>query len=278
MLTQLEKAKLFKALHEGSGSFIIPNPWDIASARLLEHLGFQALATSSAGFAFSIAQRDNAVSRERTLAHLRELTTASDLPISADLGNCFGEDPAVVAETIRLAAEAGVVGGSVEDSTGQAENPIYDFNLSVERVHAAVEAARALSFPFTLTARAENYFVGHADLDDTLRRLQAFQAVGADVAFPHGMIDRDAIAAVTQAVDCPINILMGAKENPFNLEVLEQLGVKRVSVGIALFMAGMSAVLRAGREMRAHGSFTFIQETEDYRELIRSIFPEGRKG
>ncbi len=278
MLTQTEKAKLFKALHEQDGAFIIPNPWDVGSARLLEHLGFRALATTSAGYAFSLGQRDNAVSRERTLADLRAMAEATDLPVSADLGNCFGDDPDTVAETIRLAAQTGIAGCSVEDSTGQADNPVYDFKLAVERVRAAVETARALPFPFTLTARTENYFVGRADLKDTIHRLEAFREAGADVVFPHGMKNRDDIAAVTGSVNCPVNILMGSKGNQLNLEELAQLGVKRVSIGIALFSAAMSAVFRAGREMQEQGAFTFLNETENSSDLISAILSPGKKG
>lgn len=273
MPTQLEKAKTFQALHTHAGAFIIPNPWDIASARLLEHFGFQALATTSAGYAFALGQRDNTISRNATMAYLEAMAGATLLPISADLGNCFGDEPDAVAETIRLAAETGIVGCSVEDATNQPANPIYDFELAVERVRAAVAAARALPFPFTLTARAENYFVGRADLDDTIRRLQAFRQVGADVIFPHGMKNRDDIAAVTRAVDCPVNILAG-KGMSFSLAEYAQLGVKRVSVGPALFMAAMSAVHRGGREMRADGTFTFINETENYGDLIHAILAQ----
>lgn len=278
MLTQTEKAKLFKALHEQDGAFIIPNPWDVGSARLLEHLGFRALATTSAGYAFSLGQRDNAVSRERTLADLRAMAEATDLPVSADLGNCFGDDPDTVAETIRLAAQTGIAGCSVEDSTGRADDPVYDFKLAVERVRAAVETARALPFPFTLTARTENYFVGRADLKDTVHRLEAFREAGADVVFPHGMKNRDDIAAVTGSVNCPVNILMGSKGNQLNLEELAQLGVKRVSIGIALFSAAMSAVFRAGREMQEQGAFTFLNETENSSDLISAILSPGKKG
>ncbi len=270
MPTQLEKAKTFQALHAQAGAFIIPNPWDIASARLLEHFEFQALATTSAGYAFSLGQRDNAISRAETMLYHKTLADATRLPISADLGNCFGDEPELVAETIRLAAETGLVGCSVEDATNQPTKPIYDFDLAVERVRAAVAAARALPFPFTLTARAENYFVGRAELDDTIRRLQAFRQVGADVVFPHGMKNRDDIAAVTRAVDCPVNILAG-KGMPFSLAEYAQLGVKRVSVGPALFMASLSAVYRAGREMQAQGTFAFTNETENYGDLIHAI-------
>lgn len=277
MPTQLEKAQRFKALHEQDGAFLIPNPWDIATARLLEHLGFQALATTSAGYAFSLGQRDNAVSRETTMAHLRELSAATELPISADLVNCFGDDPATVAETIRLAAEQGVVGCSVEDATGRPDEPIYPFELAVERVRAAAAAARALPFPFTLTARAENYFIGRADLADTIRRLRAFREVGADVVFAHGMKSRDDLAAVVRSVDCPVHALTVSKGDQLSLAELADLGVKRVSVGPALFMAAMSAVFRAGREMRQQGAFTFVDETENYGDLIQAMLVGGRK-
>lgn len=271
MRTQVEKAELFKALHEQDGAFIIPNPWDIATARLLEHLGFQALATTSAGYAFSLGQRDNGVSRVATMAHLRDLTAATSLPVSADLLNCFGDDPTTVAETIRLAAEAGVVGCSVEDATNQPTNPIYDFALAVERVRAAADAAHALPFPFTLTARAENYFVGRTDLEDTIHRLRAFRAAGADVVFPHGMKERADLAAVVRSVDCPVSVLTVSKGSQLDVEELMRIGVKRISVGPALFMAAMSAVFRAGREMREHGAFSFVDETENYSDLINAI-------
>lgn len=270
----LEKAKTFRTLHEQVGAFIIPNPWDIATARMLEHFGFKALATTSAGYAWSLGQRDNAVSRNETMNYLKTLAGATRLPISADLGNCFGDEPAAVAETIRLAAETGIVGCSIEDATNQPANPIYAFELAVERVRAAVAAARALPFPLTLTARAENFFVGRADLDDTIRRLQAFQQVGADVVFPHGMKKRDEIAAVVRAVACPVSILMGSKAESLNLKELAQLGVKRVSVGPALYMAALSAVFRAGREMQADGTFTFLNEIENYGDLILPIVAE----
>ncbi len=269
MRTQIEKANIFKALHEQEGAFIIPNPWDVATARLLEHLEFPALATTSAGYAFSRGQRDNAVSRDETMIHLNDLASATQLPISADLGNCFGDDPNTVAETIRLAAAAGVVGCSVEDSTNRQTDPIYEFELAVERVRAAVEAARALPFPFTLTARAENYFVGRADMNDTIQRLRAYREVGADVVFAHGIKSRDEIATVVRAVDCPVNVMMGMNSVQLDLGELSRMGVKRVSVGPSLFIAALSVVFHAGREMKEHGTFTFANESEHYRNLIK---------
>jgi 2-methylisocitrate lyase-like PEP mutase family enzyme len=271
MRTQVEKANLFKALHKQDGAFIIPNPWDVATARLLEHLGFQALATTSAGYAFSRGQQDNTVSRDEMMSHLSDITSATHLPISADLGNCFGDDPSTVAETIRLAAAAGIVGCSVEDSGNRQPDPIYEFELAVERVRAAVDAARALPFPFTLTARAENYFVGRADIKDTIHRLQAYREAGADVVFAHGMRNRDDIAAMVRSVDCPVNVMMGLKGVQLDLEELSHMGVKRVSVGPSLFMAAMSVVFRAGREMQERGTFTFANESENLSDLINAM-------
>lgn len=269
--TQVEKANIFKALHEQDGAFIIPNPWDVATARLLEHLGFQALATTSAGYAFSRGQRDNTISRDEMMTHLNDLASATQLPISADLGNCFGDDPDTVAETIRLAAAAGVVGCSIEDSTDRQTDPIYEFASAVERVHAAADAAHALPFPFTLTARAENYFVGRTDIKDTIQRLGAYREAGADVVFAHGIRNRDDIAVVVRAVDCPVNVMMGIKESQLDFAELSRMGVKRVSVGPSLFMAAISAVFRAGREMQEHGTFTFVNESENYSDLIKTM-------
>lgn len=271
MPTQIEKANTFKALHAQDDAFIIPNPWDVATARMLEYLGFQALATTSAGYAFSRGQRDNTVSRDETMAHLSDIASATQLPVSADLGNCFGDDPESVAETIRLAAEAGVVGCSVEDAANRQTDPIYDLELAVERVRAAVDAARSLPFHFTLTARAENYFVGRANLKDTIRRLQAYQEAGADVLFAHGVKNKDDIAAVVSSVDRPVNILVGSNEPQLDLGELSRIGVKRVSVGPWLFAAAMSAVFRAGREMQEHGTFTFASESENLGDLVKTI-------
>src|SRR5437763_12686365 len=207
MVTQLEKAARFKALHEREGAFVIPNPWDAGSARLLEGLGFEALATTSAGFANSLGRPDGRVARDEAIEHCRQLSAATDLPLSADLENCFADDPAEAAETVLLAARAGVVGGSIEDYTGDPSNPIYDFALAVERVHAAVEASRSLDFPFTLTARAENLLRGRQDLDDTIRRLQAFEAAGADVLYAPGLTTLDEVRLVTGALRKPVNVL-----------------------------------------------------------------------
>ena len=265
--TQAEKAQAFRALHQRAGAFIIPNPWDVGSARLLAHLGFEALATTSMGYAFSLGRRDNTLDREQVLAHARDISSATELPVSADLENGFGDSPAIAAETIKLAAAAGVIGGSIEDATGRADHPIYEIDHAVERVRAAVEAARSLSFPFTLTARAENYLHGRPDLKDTILRLQAYQAAGADVLYAPGLATKDDIAAVVRAVDRPVNVVMGLKGVQLSLAELSALGVKRVSVGSALSRAALGAFLRAAREMREHGTFTFAAQAATSKEI-----------
>jgi 2-methylisocitrate lyase-like PEP mutase family enzyme len=267
MLTQAEKARAFRALHERDGAFIIPNPWDVGSARLLAHLGFEALASTSMGFAFSIGRRDNTVDRQQVMHHVWAIASATDLPVSADLENGFGDAPEVVAETIRLAAAAGVVGGSIEDSTGRPEQPIYDREQAVERVRAAVAAARALPFPFTLTARAENYLHGRPDLADTIARLRAYQEIGADVLYAPGLATKEDIAAVVRSVDRPVNVLMGLQGVQLSLADLAAMGVRRVSVGSALCRAALGAFLRAAREMREHGTFAFAKEAANPREI-----------
>src|SRR5437763_56294 len=230
MVTQLEKAARFKALHERAGAFVIPNPWDVCSARLLTGLGFEALATTSAGFANSLGRLDGQATRDEVIEHCRSLCEASDLPISADLENCFTDDPAKVGETIMLGARAGLVGGSIEDYSGDPSNPIYDFGLAVERVHAAVEAARSLDFPFTLTARAENLLHGKSDLDDTIRRLQAFEEAGADVLYAPGLTTLDEVRLVTGALTKPVNVLAPLLKG-VTVAQLADAGAKRISTG-----------------------------------------------
>ena len=205
MATQAEKAAAFRELHEREGAFLIPNPWDLGTARLLAHLGFEALATTSAGYAFSLGRRDNCVSRDEMLEHVAALAAGSDLPVSADLENGYGDGPEAAAETFRLAAAAGLAGASIEDATGRPGEPIYAHELAVERVRAVAEVTRALPFPFMLTARAENYLVGRPDLDDTIRRLQAYQEAGADVLYAPGLASREDIAAVVRSVDRPVS-------------------------------------------------------------------------
>ena len=271
--TQADKAIAFRALHERGRAFIIPNPWDVGTARLLAHLGFEALATTSAGFAFSLGQRDNTIDRAQMMEHVRTIAAATDLPVSADLENGFGDDPETVAETIRMAADAGLAGGSIEDATARPDDPIYDLELAVERVRAAAEAARSLSFPFTLTARAENHLCGRPDLADTIRRLQAYQEAGADVLYVPGLASRDDIAAVVHSVDRPVNVVMGLQGVRLTLDELSEIGVKRVSVGSALSRAALGAFLRAAREMRESGTFTFAADAVSYRDISALFEP-----
>lgn len=267
MRTQAEKGVAFRALHERDQAFIIPNPWDMGTARLLAHLGFEALATTSAGYAFSLGQRDNTVGRDPMMAHVRAIASATDLPVSADLENGFGDDPETVAETIRLAGASGLVGGSIEDATSRPDHPIHDLEVAVERVRAASGAARSLPYLFTLTGRAENYLFGRPDLEDTIRRLQAYQEAGADVLYAPGLVSKEDIAAVVSSVDRPVNVLMGLQGAQLSLAELSQIGVKRVSVGSALSRAALGAFLRAAREMREHGTFAFVSDAVDYREI-----------
>jgi 2-methylisocitrate lyase-like PEP mutase family enzyme len=267
MLTQSEKGHAFRALHERDYAFIIPNPWDAGTARLLAHLDFEALATTSAGYAFSIGRRDNTVGREQMLAHVAAIASATDLPVSADLENGFGDAPEVAAETIRLAAAAGLAGGSIEDATGRPEQPIHELSSATERVRAAAEAAHALPFPFTLTARAENYLNGLPDLHDTIKRLQAYQEAGADVLYAPGLTTKEDIAAVISSVDRPVNVLMGLQGMQLNLQELSEMGVRRISVGSALCRAALGEFLRAAREMRDHGTFSFTDHAISFRDL-----------
>ena len=267
MTTQAEKAEQFRALHSAPEAFVIPNPWDIGSARLLALAGFKALATSSAGYAFSRGLPDNAVGRAQMMVHLAEIAGATDLPVSADLENGFGDAPEDCAQTIRMAAQAGVVGGSIEDATGRADEPIYPFEAAVERVRAAVEAARALPFPFTLTARAENYLADRPDLDDTIRRLQAYEQAGADVLYAPGLRTREEIAAVVDALERPVNVLMGLQGVLLGFDELRAMGVRRVSVGGSLARAALGAFLRAAHEIRDQGTFNYTKDAASGNEL-----------
>lgn len=270
MATQSEKAFRLQALHQREEAFVVPNPWDIGSARLLAGMGFEALATTSAGFALSRGKPDGAVSRHEVLEHCRELCAAVDLPITADLENGFGDDPGRVAETITLAAETGLAGGSIEDYTGDPTSPFYDIDLATERVGAAVEAARALPFPFAVTARAENHFRGHDDLDDTIRRLQAFEKAGADVLYAPGLKSLEEVRLVADAVDRPLNVLAP----PIRGATVEQLaaaGARRISVGGALARAAVAGLLSAGREMREQGAFGWMSDIASGSEIARLL-------
>jgi 2-methylisocitrate lyase-like PEP mutase family enzyme len=264
--TQREKAERFKALHEREGAFIIPNPWDAGSARLLAGLGFEALATTSAGFANSMGRLDGQVVPGEVLEHCRDLCAATDLPVSADLENCFADDPDKAAEYIRLAAQTGLVGGSIEDYSGDPSNPIYDFGLAVERVRAAAEAAHSFDFPFMLTARAENLLRGRQDLDDTIRRLEAFEAAGADVLYAPGLTTLDEVRALAGALRKPLNVL-GPLLKGVTLAQLAEAGARRISTGGALARAALTALLRAGAEMRDRGSFEWTSDLAPGRDV-----------
>lgn len=268
--SQQSKAEAFKKLHERPGIFVVPNPWDAGSAKLLASLGFEALATTSAGLAFSLGKPDGtgAVTREETLANASAILSATTLPVSADLENGYGDDPETCAKTILLAAKAGLVGGSIEDATGHTKDPIYPFDLSVERIKAAVKAARSLPFPFTLTARAENLIYGRPDLKDTIRRLEAFADAGADVLFAPGLKTGDEIDAVVRAVaPRPVNVIAGLTNSSLSLDELAGLGVKRVSLGSSLSRAAYGAFFRAAEEIRHKGTFSFASKAIPYAEL-----------
>ena len=273
---QTERARVFQTLHERPGAFVIPNPWDVGTARILAGLGFEALATTSAGLAFALGRRDGegAVSRGEALAHARAIVGATPLPVSGDLENGFGDAPEAVAETIRLAAGTGLVGGSIEDATGDADRPIYNRTLAVERIAAAVESARALPFPFTLTARAENFLHGRPDLDDTIGRLQAFEAAGADVLYAPGLRDLGMIRTVCAAVGRPVNVITGLAGAPFSVDQLAAAGVRRISLGSALSRAASGAFLRAAREVKERGTFTFADSAASFADL--DPFMQGR--
>jgi len=271
MLTQAETAAAFAELHQRPGTFIIPNPWDVGSAILLAQAGFEALATSSAGYAFSIGKSDGNVGRDETLAHAAEVVAATGLPVSIDLENGFGDAPENAAETIRLAAQTGAVGGSIEDRTKNADAPIYERAVAADRIRAAAEVVRSLPFPFMLTARAENYLVGKADLKDTIERLQMYQEAGANVLYAPGLTSRDEIATLVKSVDRPVNVLMGIKGVQLTLADLSEMGVRRISVGSTLARCAIGALLRAANEMKDRGTFGFIEEAADSR-MINSIF------
>jgi 2-methylisocitrate lyase-like PEP mutase family enzyme len=276
MLTQADKGQAFRALHERSSAFVIPNPWDAGTARLLAHLGFEALATTSAGFAFSAGRADNTMGRDEVLAHVAAIVSATDLPVSADLENGFGDSAEVVAETIRLAAAAGLVGGSIEDMSRGDGHPLYEREHAAERVKAAAERAHSLPFPFLLTARAENYLVGRPDLKDTIERLQAYQEAGADVLYAPGLASRDDIEAVVRSVDRPVNVVMGLRGVRLSVAELGAMGVRRVSVGSALARTALGAFLRGARELRDHGTFAFAEEAVSFRELDAIFSGEKR--
>ena len=268
-MTQLQRGEAFRALHEGGDMFVIANPWDAGSARILAGLGYRALATTSSGFAASQGLSDYQITREMKLAHIEVLVAATDLPLSADLENGFGHAPETCAETITLGAQAGLVGGSIEDFTGDPDAPIYNLAAATERVQAAAEAARALDFPFMLTARAENALHGQTDLADTIARLQAYQAAGADVLYAPGLRTLQDIKSVLAEIDRPLNVLMGPFEGFVPLSELAALGVKRISLGGAFSNAAYGALITAGREVLQHGTLGFLDRTASGAEIGR---------
>ena len=268
-MTQAEKAERFRALHQGPGAFVMPNPWDGGSARVLAGLGFQALATSSGAAAGVLGRRDGAITREEALAQVRIIVAATDLPVSADLEKCFSDSPQGVAETVRLAAQAGLVGCSVEDATGDKEKPLYELAFAVERVRAAAQAARQVGFPFMLTARSENFLRGNPDLADTIRRLQAFAEAGADVLMAPGLPDLDAVRKVCASVSKPVNFMAGIKGKSFSVAELEKAGVRRISLATSLYRAAMTGLVDAAREVKESGSFGYLERSLGTPDLAR---------
>ncbi len=266
-ISQFEKARRFRALHEGPDTFVVANPWDPGSARILAGLGFAALATSSGASAGVLGRRDGRVTRVEALAHCRAIVEAVEVPVSADLEKGFGDAPQDAAEVIRLAAAAGLVGGSIEDATGDTRHPLFERGHAQERVAAAAEAARGLSFPFTLTARTENFLCGNPDLDDTIQRLQAFEAAGADVLMAPGLPDLAAVRAVCAGVSRPVNFMAGIKGRSFSVAELAEAGVKRVSLATSLYRAAMSGLIKAAREARELGTFGYLDHAMTTPEL-----------
>src|SRR6266850_1696294 len=268
-MNQREKAERFQALHKGPSAFVIPNPWDGGSARILAGLGFQALATSSGAAAGVLGRRDGKITRDEALAQVRIIVAATDLPVSGDLEKGFGDAPSVVAETVTLAAQAGLVGCSIEDSTGNKEKPLYAFRDAVERVKAAAQAAKRLPFPFTLTARAENFLRGNPDLEDTINRLQAYEKAGAGVLFAPGLPDLEAVRKVCDALSRPVNFMVGIKGKSFSVAELESAGVRRISLASSLFRAAMTGLVEAAREVKEQGTFSYLERSLATPELNR---------
>ncbi len=267
-INQKEKAVRFRALHERPGVFIIPNPWDVASARILAGFGFEALATSSAASACAVGRRDGELTRDEALAHARMIVDATDLPVSADLERGFGDAPEAVAETIQQAADVGLVGCTIEDTTGHQDKPLYDFSLAVERIAAAAQATRALGFPFVLTARAHNLMYANPNLDETIKRLQAFEQAGADVLFAPGIPDLHAVRAICTALSKPVNFMVGIKGKSFPVAELAAAGVKRISLATSLYRAAMTGFVEAVSEAKNSGQFLFVERCLSTQDLL----------
>ena len=265
--SQSEKAKQFRALHEADELFVVANPFDVGSARILSGMGFRALATSSGGFAGTLGRRDGSVTREEALDHARAVVEAVDLPVTADLEDGFGSDPDSVAETVRLAASTGLVGCSIEDTTRNAANPIHDIEVATARVAAAAEAARSLDLDFILTARSENFLHGRVTLDDVIVRLRAYEDAGADVLMAPGLPDLDAVEAVCATLSKPVNFMVGIPHRSFSLAELAAVGVRRVSLANSLYRAAMSGLMAAAAEVREAGTFSYVEHAIASREL-----------
>ncbi len=266
---QYERAARFRALHDGPGAFVIPNPWDVGSALMLAGLGFQALATSSAAAAIAVGRRDGGLTRDQALEHARMIAGATDLPVSADLENGFGDAPEAVADTVRRAADVGLAGCTIEDSTGHPDRPLYDESLAIERIAAAVEAARARRFPFILTARAHNLMYASPSLDATIRRLQAFEKAGADVLFAPGLPDVAAVRTLCTAVSKPVNFMVGITGKSFSIAELTEAGVKRISLATSLYRAAMTGLLNAATEVKDAGQFGFLDQSVTTADLLK---------
>jgi 2-methylisocitrate lyase-like PEP mutase family enzyme len=261
MSSQSEKAQIFRSLHEAAGTFVIANAWDAGSARILTSLGFKSLATSSGACAGVLGRLDGMVTRDEALAHCKAIVNATDLPVSADLEKGFGDSPREAAETIRLAGDIGLVGASIEDATGDTARPLFDPSQATDRIAAAVQAARSMPFPFTLTARTENYLRGNPDLQDTIRRLQSFEAAGADVLMAPGLPDLEAVRAVCAALSRPVNFMVGIKGKSFTVATLSEAGVKRVSLATSLYRAAITGFVAAAKEVAESGTFGYLDAT-----------------
>ncbi|HKE97112.1 MAG TPA: isocitrate lyase/phosphoenolpyruvate mutase family protein [Povalibacter sp.] len=267
--SQKERAERFQALHRSARPFVIANVWDGGSARIMAGLGFEALATSSGASANTLGRLDGNVTREEALSHIHTIVAATDLPLSGDLEKGFGDSPEAAAATIRLAAEAGLVGGSIEDASGNRQKPIYDIGLATERIAAAVAAARAQPFPFTLTARCENFLRGNPDLDDTVRRLQAYEKAGADVLFAPLLPSLEAVRTVCASVSRPVNFMIGVPGTSFSIAELEAAGVRRISLATSLYRAAMSGLIAAAQEIREQRTFGYVERLPDVNKFMQ---------
>lgn len=272
-MTQAKKALRFQQLHQRPGAILLPNPWDAGSTRILAGLGFEALATSSGAAAGTFGRRDGRITREQALENIRLIVNATDLPVSGDLENGFGDSPEAVAETVRMAAEIGLVGCSIEDASRDENPQLYDIPFASERIAAAVQAANSLPFKFILMARAENFVRGKPDLDDTIKRLLAYEEAGADALSAPGLPDLAAVRRVCPAVSRPVNFMVGARGKFFSVGQLAEAGVKRISFATSLFRAAMTGLVQAATEAKQNGTFDYVEKTLITAE-INKFLPE----